>query len=293
MSDFFDLFLLKTLLELSTPLIFAAMGGLLSERSGVINIALEGLMLIGAFFSVVGVYYFDSPWLGLVIGLVASAIGASIHAVWCITFRADQVVAATAINLLAGGISIFLLQRIWHQAGQTSQVKKLPEFWGTVSILVPVAFVSVALVGFLLYRTKPGLRIQASGEHPQAAESVGINVTLYRYACVIASGVFAGLGGAYLSIGELSMFTRDMTQGRGFIALAAVIFGNWTPLEPCAACILFAGSQAFQIQAQASGLGISSDLLLALPYILTLVAIAGFVRRSRPPAGLGKHATSD
>lgn len=293
MSDFFDLFLLKTILELSCPLIFAALGGLLSERSGVINIALEGLMLIGAFFSVVGVYYFDDPWIGLGIGLIASAVGATIHAVWCITFRADQIVAATAINLLAGGMTIFLMQRIWSQSGQTTQVKKLPEFWGTVSILVPISFVSVFIVAFLLYRTKPGLRIQAAGEHPQAAESVGINVTLYRYACVIASGVFAGMGGAYLSIGELSMFTRDITQGRGFIALAAVIFGNWTPFGALAACILFAGSQAFQIQAQATGLGISSDLLLALPYLLTLVAIAGFVRRSRPPAGLGQHASTD
>jgi general nucleoside transport system permease protein len=290
-SDFFDIFLLKTVLELSTPLILAALGGLLSERSGVINIALEGLMLIGAFFSVVGVYYFDNPWLGLAVGLLAAMVGATIHAVWCITFRADQIVAATAINLVAGGITIFLMQRIWSQSGQTTQVQKLPEIWGTVSILTPVAFVSVAIVAFILYRTKPGLRLQAAGEHPKAAESVGINVTRYRYACVIASGFFGGLGGAYLSIGELAFFTRDMTQGRGFIALAAVIFGNWTPLGALLACILFAGSQALQIQAQATGMGISSDLLLALPYVLTLVAIAGFVRRSRPPAGLGRHAS--
>jgi simple sugar transport system permease protein len=291
--DFFDVFLLKTVLELSTPLILAALGGLLSERSGVVNIALEGLMLLGAFFSVVGVYYFDNPWLGLGLGLVAACVGSTIHAIWCITFRADQIVAATAINLLAAGVTIFLMQRIWKQSGQTTQVKKLPEVWGTVSILTPTALVSVALVGFLLYRTKPGLRIQAAGEHPQAAESVGINVTFYRYACVIASGFFGGLAGAYLSIGELSFFTRDMTQGRGFIALAAVIFGNWTPLGALIACLLFGGSQAFQIQAQAHELNVSSDLLLALPYILTLIAIAGFVRRSRPPAGLGRHATTD
>jgi len=293
MTDFFDLFLLKTILEMATPLIFAAMGGLLSERSGVINIALEGLMLTGAFFAVVGVYYFDSPWIGLVIGVFAAAVGAAIHAIWCLKFRADQIVAATAINLLAGGISIFLMQRIWDQSGQTTAVEKLPEFWGNMSVLTPVAFLAVPLVAFLMYRTKPGLRIQAAGEHPQAAESVGINVVTYRYACVIASGVLAGLGGVYLSIGELSIFTRDMTAGRGFIALAAVIFGNWTPFGALAACLLFAGSQAFQIQAQAEGLGINTDILLALPYLLTLVAIAGFVRRSRPPAGLGQHATSD
>lgn len=293
MTDFFDVFLLKSILELATPLIFAAMGGLLSERSGVINIALEGLMLIGAFFAVAGTYYFEDPWLGLICGVVAAAVGASIHAVWCISLRADQIIAATAINLLGGGLTIFLLQRIWNQSGQSTPVEKLPEFWGNVSILVPVAFALVPLVAFILYRTKPGLRIQAAGEHPRAAESVGINVTLYRYACVISSGVLAGMGGVYLSIGELSVFTRDMTQGRGFIALAAVIFGNWTPIGALAACLLFAGSQALQIQAQAQDLGINTDLLLALPYILTLVAIAGFVRRSRPPAGLGQHASSD
>jgi general nucleoside transport system permease protein len=231
MSDFFDVFLLKTVLKFSTPLILAAMGGLLSERSGVINIALEGLMLIGAFFAVVGTYYFDSPYLGLLLGLAAAAVGATIHAIWCITLRGDQVIAATAINLLASGITIFLLQRIWSQSGSSSQVQKLPVFWGNMSVLVPVAFLLVPVVWLLLYRTRPGLRIQAAGEHPRAAESVGINVTLYRYGCVIASGVLAGLAGAYLSIGELSGFTREMTQGRGYIALAAVIFGNWTP--PC------------------------------------------------------------
>lgn len=292
MSDFFDLFLLKSILEAATPLIFAAMGGLLSERSGIVNIALEGLMLIGAFFGVVGTYYFDSPWLGLLLGAGAATLGGLIHAVWCITLRADQIVAATAINLLAAGATIFLMQRIWKQSGQSTPVERLPDFWGNVSILVPVAFLSVPAVYLLLFRTKPGLRIQAAGEHPKAAESVGINVNLYRYACVLASGTLAGLGGVYLSIGEQSVFTREMTNGRGFIALAAVIFGNWTPFGALAACLLFAGSQAFQIQAQATGLGINTDILLALPYVFTLVAIAGFVRRSRPPAGLGQHATN-
>jgi simple sugar transport system permease protein len=291
-SDFFDLFLLKTILELATPLIFAAMGGLLSERSGVSNIALEGLMLTGAFFAVVGTYYLESPYLGLLAGVLAAMVGSLIHAIWCITLRGDQIVAATAINLLAAGITIFLMQRIWNQSGQTSTVAVLPNFWGNVSVLTPLAFLTVVVVYLLLYRSKPGLRIQAAGEHPQAAESVGINVALYRYACVIASGLLAGLGGVYLSIGEQSVFTREMTQGRGFIALAAVIFGNWTPFGAMAASLLFAGSQAFQFQAQATGLDINTDILLALPYVFTLVAIAGFVRRSRPPAGLGQHATN-
>lgn len=291
MSDFFDLFLLKTILKMATPLIFAAMGGLLSEKSGVMNIALEGFMLIGAFFSVVGTYYFENVWLGVLLGMLAAAVAAGIHAFWCITLRADQIVAGTAINLLGAGISIFLMVRIWNQSGQTPRVERLPTFWGTMSILVPVAFALVPIVWWVLNRTKVGLHILAAGEQPQAAESVGINVNVYRYVCVIMSGVFAGMGGIYLSVGELSGFGRDMTQGKGFIALAAVIFGNWHPFGALAACLLFAGAQAFTIQAQATQLGINTDLLLALPYLLTLVAIAGFVRKSRAPAGLGQHAT--
>src|SRR3954447_18308471 len=146
MTDFFNLFLLKAILELSTPLRLAALGGLLSERSGVINIALEGLMITGAFFSVVGTYYLDSPWLGLLCGVAAASVGGAIHAFWCITLRADQIVAATAINLFGGGMTLFLMQRIWHQSGQTPRVEKLPDFWGTVSILVPVAYVLVPVI---------------------------------------------------------------------------------------------------------------------------------------------------
>jgi general nucleoside transport system permease protein len=291
MNDILNVHFLSATLRMATPLLFAAMGGLLSERSGVMNIALEGMMLTGAFASVAGTYYLDSPWLGLLCGMLAAAAAAGIHAFWCITLRADQIVAGTAINLLGLGTTAFLIQRIWGRAGQSDQVEKLPTIWENLSILVPLAFVLVPIVHYLLFITKPGLRIQASGEHPRAAESVGIPVPLYRYACVIASGVLAGLGGAALSIGDLGLFQRDMVQGRGFIALAAVIFGNWMPVATMGAALLFAASEAFQIRAQVAGLPISKDLLLALPYLLTLVAIAGLVRRSRPPAGLGQHAT--
>jgi ABC-type uncharacterized transport system permease subunit len=292
-SDYLNLDFLIAILQTATPLILAAMGGLLSERSGVMNIALEGFILVGAFTAVAGTHYTGSPWLGLLFGLIAGGFGGLIHAFWCITLRGDQIVTGTALNLLGAGIPAFLIQRIWGRAGQTDSVQKLPEFWRGVSVLVPVAFALVILVQILLYKTKPGLRIMASGEHPRATESVGIPVGLYRYCCVIASGVLAGLAGAYLSIGELSFFTRDMSQGRGFIALAAVIFGGWNPLGALGACMLFAGAQAFQIRAQAAGLPVSKDLLLALPYVLTLFAIAGVVGRTRPPAGLGQHATSD
>jgi simple sugar transport system permease protein len=290
-GDVINIDFLMATLRMATPLLFAAMGGLLSERSGVMNIALEGMMLIGAFFAVAGTHYLHNPWLGLLCGVLAAGVAGAIHAFWCITMRADQIVAGTAINLLGLGITAYLIQEIWGRAGQTDAVEKLPTIGRGLSVLVPVAFILVPVVHFLLFTTKPGLRIQASGEHPRAAESVGIPVPVYRYACVIASGVLAGFGGAALSIGDLSFFTRDMTQGRGFISLAAVIFGNWTPFGTLGAALLFAASQAFQIRAQVAGIGISKDLLLALPYLLTLVAIAGLVRRSRPPAGLGQHAT--
>lgn len=293
MSDFFTIDLIKAILRMTTPLLFAALGGLISERSGVMNIALEGMMLAGAFFSVAGTHWTGNPWLGLLIGVVAAGLLALIHAVWCITLRGDQIVAGTAVNLIGAGITAFLIQRIWSRAGATDEVEKLPNIASGINILVPTAFILVPVVWFVLFRTKQGLHIQAAGENPQAAESVGINVVRYRYAAVITSGFLAGLGGAFLSIGDLSRFTLEMTQGRGFIALAAVIFGGWSPFGALGAALLFGASQATQIQAQATpGFPISSDLLLALPYLLTLVAITGFVRARNGPAGLGTHATA-
>lgn len=292
MGDFFDVNLLKTVLRMATPLVFAAMGGLLCERSGVMNIGLEGMMLTGAFVAVLGTYYLHNPWAGLVCAILAGGAVGLIHAFWSIGLRSDQIVTGTAINLLAVGLTIFLLQRIWDQAGQSPKVETLPTVTGGMSVLVPMAFLTVPIVWYFLRSTKPGLRLMASGENPQAAESVGIAVDKLRYVAVMTSGMLAAAGGAYLSIGSLSLFTRDMTAGRGFIALAAVIFGNWMPLGALAACLLFAGAQALQIQAQVKDIGVNTDLLLALPYLLTLIALAGFVRNSRPPAGLGQHPTS-
>ena len=278
---------------MATPLIFAAMGGLLSERSGVMNIALEGFMLIGAFSAATGAHYTGDPFLGLLIGAGAAGLAAVIHAVWCITFRGDQIVAGTAINLLGLGVPAFLLQRLFNTAGRSPEVERLPTIGASVSILVPAAFLLVPLVHFFLFRTKPGLRVLAAGEHPRAAESVGVAVDRYRYACVLASGVLAGIAGATLSIGDGRFFTVGMTNGRGFIALAAMIFGNWTPFGTLGATLLFGAAQAVQLRAQAADLPIHTDLIIALPYLLTLVAIAGLVRRSLPPAGLGRHATAE
>ncbi len=293
LRDFFSLALLTATLRMATPLIFAAMGGLLSERSGVMNIALEGFMLVGAFASAAGAHYTGNPYLGLLIGAAAAAFTALVHAIWCITFRGDQIVAGTAINLLGIGVPAFLLQRLFGTAGRSPAVDKLPSFVSGLNVLVPAAFLVVPVVAYLLYRTKSGLRILAAGEQPRAAESVGIAVDRYRYACVLASGVLAGVGGAFLSIGDVSFYTTGMTNGRGFIALAALVFGNWTPFGTLGAALFFGAAQAVQIQAQATGLPINKELIIALPYVLTLVAITGLVRHSTPPAGLGRHAAAD
>ncbi len=293
MSDFFTIALLTATLRLSAPLVFAAMGGLLSERSGVMNIALEGFMLVGAFSAAAGTYYTGRPFLGLLIGTGAAMLASVIHAFWSITLRGDQIVAGTALNLLGAGIPAFLLQRLFETAGGTPAVARLPTMGGGLNVLVPVAFLLVPLVHYLLFHTRAGLRIQAAGEHPHAAESVGVDVARYRYACVLASGALAGVGGAYLSIGDLSQFTVGMTAGRGFIALAAVIFGNWNPVATLGATLLFGAAQAARVQAQALNLPISQDLLIALPYLLTLIAITGLVRHATPPAGLGRHAATE
>jgi simple sugar transport system permease protein len=229
----------------------------------------------------------------MIIGVASAGVAAMIHAYWSITLRGNQIVAGTAVNLIAAGLTAFLIQRIWGQAGGTASVDKLPNIASGVNILLPVAFLLVPVVHIFLFRTRQGLHLMASGEHPQAAESVGIDVTRNRYFAVVGSGLLAGLGGAFLSIGDLSYFTLDMTAGRGFIALAAVIFGGWTPIGAMLAALLFGASQAVQIQAQATaGFPISTDLLLAFPYVLTLIAVTGLVRASTPPAGLGTHPTS-
>lgn len=292
MEDFFTLDLLTRILRVSTPLIFAALGGLICERSGVINIALEGMMLIGAFFAVAGTYWTGNVFAGLVIGLICAMLGSLIHAVWSITFRGDQIVVGTAVNLIALGLTAFLVKSIWGTAGGSDRVHSLPKI-GSMSILVPLAFALVPIVAFFLFKTKQGLRLQSCGEHPQATVSAGINISLYRYGAVLASGALAGLGGAYLSIGNLNYFTLDMTNGRGFIALAAVILGAWSPWGALGAALLFGAAEGIQVQGQSTpGFPISSDLLVALPYIVTLIAITLFVKARSGPAGLGQHATT-
>ena len=294
----------------ATPLILAALGGIFSERTGVVNIALEGIMLAGAFFAVLGSYTASkmglgpaiSPWIGVLAAVVFGVILSSIHAVVSIRFKADQIVSGVAINILALGLTGFLLQFVFNTSGNSPSVPNLPavaipllssipiigEVFFNQPPLVYVAYIAIPLTAFVLFRTPLGLRMRSVGEHPKAADTVGVNVFKLRYLGVLLSGVLAGLAGAYLSIGQLNIFSENMTNGRGYIALAAVIFGKWNPWGALGACLLFGFADAIQISLQNAGVNIPSEFLLMLPYVLTLIALAGFIGRSVAPAAVGE-----
>jgi ABC-type uncharacterized transport system permease subunit len=283
MSQIPILALLFSAIRLATPLLLAALGGLFSERSGVINIGLEGLMLAGAFTAAVTTHYSGNPWVGLLAAILAGIGVALIHAVACIRYRADQVVSGTAINILFLGVPALLSGALFESTGATPQVPKeqlLP--------LAPIvlAFALVPATWWVLNRTPFGLRLRAVGENPEAADTAGVNVARIRYAGVLLSGALAAIGGAYLSIGQSSLFTRNMTAGRGFIALAALIFGKWRPVQTMLACLLFGVAEALSIQMQ----GVSQipvQFIQIIPYVLTIVVLAGFIGHSRAPRALG------
>src|SRR5689334_231654 len=283
MRDIFTLSLIASTIRLATPLVLAALGGLFSERSGVINIALEGKMLAGAFTAAAVTYAADqklhlgnaSPWVGLLGGLLAGLFIAVIYAVSCIKFKADQVVSGAAINILMLGIPGFLSGAFFLSSGSTPQLPKdhlLPQSPVIIGLAV---ILIVALTWYVLYKTPFGLRLRAVGEKPEAADAAGVSVSKMRYSGVLIAGVLAGLGGAYLSIGQSSLFTRNMTAGRGFIALAALIFGKWRPVQTLLACLLFGFTEALSIQMQ----GVSQipvQFIQLIPYVLTIVVLAGF-----------------
>ena len=289
MAEIFTIALIWSTIRLSTPLILAALGGLFSERSGVINIALEGMMLAGAFTAAAVTYGVGNPYIGLLAGMMAGALIAAIHAVACIRYRADQVVTGTALNILMIGMPAFLSGALFLSSGSTPQIPKeqlIP--W----IPIVIAFALVPISWYVLYKTPFGLRLRSVGENPEAADAAGVKVARMRYAGVLLSGVLAGIGGAYLSIGQSSLFTRNMTSGRGFIALAALIFGKWRPVQTLLACLLFGFTEAISIQMQGvvklpSGDDIPVQFIQMVPYILTIIVLAGFIGSSRPPRALG------
>jgi simple sugar transport system permease protein len=291
----------QAVLASAVLLLLPALGGVISERSGVVNIAMEGMMLTGAFFAVVADLAWHNPWLATLVAMVAGGLMALIHAVVAIRFRADQIVSGIAINIFAAGLTLFLVNRIYgiQDVGHISPAEALPifdvpgldqiPFIGQVffkqNVIVYVALALLVLVHIVLFRTRLGLRIRAVGEHPQAADTAGINVYAIRYGAVVTSGVLSGLAGAMLAIGVSNTFVPNMTDGRGYIALAAMIFGKWTPVGAFVACLIFGLGEA--IYANNSIIHISPYLLSMLPYILTLIVLAGIVGRSSPPAADG------
>ncbi len=303
LEKIFNIAIFASTLRIATPILLASLGGVMSERSGVINIGLEGMMLMGAFGAAVGSYFYG-PWTGILIGIAIGGLMGLLHAFMSVTVKANQIISATAINIFAVGFPNIMVPIIWpgyHAITPVVPVIKdirlpliadLPVIGtiiGNQNPIVYIALILVPIINYFLFRTPLGLRIRSVGEHPKAADTLGINVVKMRYIAVISSGFLAGLGGAFLSIAYQSQFSRAMTQGRGFIGLAAMIFGRWKPVGAFIACLLFGFADALQASAQSAGVPIPPELLLAAPYVLTLVALVGLIgKRAVGPAANGK-----
>ena len=288
-------------LQYAALLLLPALGGVISERSGVVNIAMEGMMLTGAFFAVAVDLAAHNMFLAVAGAMLAGGLMAGIHAVVSIRYRADQIVSGVAINIFAAGITVFLVNRLYglSDVGQVPARDAIPNvsipllssipFFGKIffqqNIMVYLALILLVLVQMILFRTRMGLRIRSVGEHPQAADTAGINVYALRYGAVLSSGLLSGLAGAFLSIGIANTFVPGMTDGRGYIALAAMIFGKWTPIGAFIATLIFGFGQA--IYDANSSIHVSQYLLSMTPYILTLIVLTAVVRRSSPPAADG------
>lgn len=279
----------------STPLIYAALGGVVSENAGVVNIGLEGMMAGGAFAAVLVSYYTSNLFFAVVAAALAGGLLATVLGYFAIKLRADQIVVGMAINVFTIGAAALLLSAVFGQPGASPEVRSFASIRGNGlppavqliahNLLVWIALALVLCVHVLLYRTRIGLHVRAVGEQPRAAAVAGIDVIKIRFAATVVGGVLAGLGGAYLSIGEVDLYSDGMVAGRGFIALAAVIFGKWTPLGALGACVFFGLFSSLQIALQRAS--VPAQLLEMLPYVLTIVALAGFIGRSRPPAADG------
>jgi simple sugar transport system permease protein len=294
--------LLSITLITATPLTLAALGGMMCERSGVVNIALEGIMLTGAFIGYTVAFFTHSLWLGVLAAVVSGMIIASLHAVLSITFLVDQIISGMVINILAVGIT-GVFYRTYLESATAAGPGTLPHWsvpvLSTIPVLGPILFqnqfvtyamlVLILIVHFVLFHTVWGLRTRACGEHPRAAETAGINVYFVRYVNVITSGALAGLGGAYFSLQQIGNFLPNMTGGRGFIALAAMIFGKWTPLGAFLASLLFSGSDQVGSRLQSVfNVPVPLQFLGMLPYVLTIVVVAGAMGRAVAPAAVGR-----
>jgi simple sugar transport system permease protein len=296
--------LVAAMLRFATPLAFAAIGGVLNERAGVVNIGLEGMMLAGAFFGIWATVWSGSWIVGLLMAMVFGGAFALVHAFFSIHLRADQIVIGFAINLLALGLTGYLFRSIYGTQGTPSDIDRIPDVhldfikdipfigdvFGQLNLMIWLMFAVLVVSWVVLFKTPIGLRLRSVGEHPRAAETVGISVYGIRYGAVIVSGMLAALGGAYLSIGFTGSFNENMTSGRGFIALAAVILGKWSPVGAFGACLLFGFGFALSIPLQREA-DVSANLVSTLPYVLTLIALVGVIGRSIPPAAVGRPYT--
>ena len=290
--------LLGVTLLYSTPMVFGALGGVLSERSGVVNIGIEGMMTFGAFAGAAAGYYSGSPWIGVLCAALAGGILALLHAVAAITCQADQTISGVAINLLGPALAVFFCRLAFDGATMSYPVaNKLPKIFGSgaegiwanlnVDIMVIVALLFAVAMWFVLYRTKWGMRILAVGENPAAADTLDINVYKTRYICVILSGILAGIGGATVTLGIVAQFTQTSVAGQGFIALAAVIFGKWKPLGAYRACLIFGFSQALTVVLGGGAVAVPTEILAMLPYVLTIVILILFIGKSVAPKADG------
>jgi general nucleoside transport system permease protein len=290
-------------LRVATPLILCAMGGLFSEKSGIIDVGLEGKMLMAAFFAAVTSAVTGSAWAGVGAGVIAAEAMALLHGFACITHRGNQVVSGVALNILASGLTVVLGNAWFKQGGLTpslaSEARLMPLVFPNAgdSILVYAALLSVPFTWWLVGRTRFGLRLRAVGEMPLAVDAAGISVAWLRYRAVLLCGLFAGLAGAYISIAQNAGFTRDMTAGQGFIALAALIFGKWRPFSAFGACLMFGLLDAIAIRLQGlkvPGIGeVPVQLFQALPYLLTMFLLAGFIGRAIAPKAIGVPYTKE
>ncbi|MBE3581754.1 MAG: ABC transporter permease [Thermoanaerobacteraceae bacterium] len=299
MGDFVSVGILQATLAIATPLFIGALGGLFCERVGVINVGLDGIMLAGAFVAAVTSYFTQSAWLGVAAALAVGACLGLLHAGICVGFKADHVVSGVAINILSTSATVFLLQFLFGNKGQSPSCPKIGSLggpWAEVPVVGPILenMSYLTIVGLLLvvaghvflYHTKMGLRLRSVGENPYAAQSLGLPVVGYMYGSVIVGCALAGLAGSFLSVGMLNVFTKNMTAGRGFIALAAMIFGRWTPFGALLASLFFGYVMAWQINAQ--GWQVPAQFVEAIPYLATLLVLAFVSKRVRGPAHAGK-----
>lgn len=293
---------IATDLRTATPLILGGIGLVFSSRAGIVNIGVEGMMLVGALAGVLGSWWFGSAWYGALFAMCMSALIALLFAYLSVTVKADQIVIGAAINILGLGLTTTFARALFGlnvapprvdnfaalQIPVLSNIPYLGRAFFQQSALVYLALLFVPLASYVMFRTDIGLKVRAVGEHPKACDTVGINVYRVRYLTIIFSGLLSGLAGCYVSLGLLSFFSENMIAGRGFMALAVVVFGKYTPYGVLVAGLVFGAAEALQFRLQAAGTGIPYQFLLMLPYVLTILALAGFVGRSRAPAAMGK-----